>query len=53
VSAAPCAEHGPGCARVVYGILAGHFPWRERDPERLARRLARTMLPGGSARPAE
>jgi hypothetical protein len=45
VSAAPCPEHGPGCARVVYGILVGHFPWQGQDPERLAECLARTMLP--------
>ena len=45
VSAAPCPEHGPGCARVVYGILAGHFPWQGQDPERLAECLVRTMLP--------
>ena len=40
-----CAEHGPGCARVVYGILVGHFPWQGQDPECLAEHLARTMLP--------
>jgi hypothetical protein len=28
VSAAPCGEHGRGCARVVYGMLADTSPGR-------------------------
>jgi RNA polymerase sigma-70 factor (ECF subfamily) len=49
VSAAPCPEHGPGCARVVHGTRAGHFPWQDRDPERLAEHLALAMPPGDVA----
>ena len=41
----PCPKHGPGCARVVYGMLLDHVCWAGEDPVRLAERLVATMLP--------
>jgi hypothetical protein len=45
VRAEPCAEHGPDCAHVTYGMLRDHFAWAEVDPLALAERLVATMLP--------
>ena len=45
VSAEPCPQHGPACARVTYGMLRSHFSWAEENPLRLAERLIATMLP--------
>jgi hypothetical protein len=45
VCATACPLHGPHCARVVYGVLMEHFDWPREDPDHLAERLTRTMLP--------
>jgi hypothetical protein len=49
VYALACPEHGPSCARVVYGVLMDHFGWQNEDPQRLAEKLVRTLLPPASA----
>jgi hypothetical protein len=40
-----CPEHGPSCARVVYGMLREHIDWTREEPVALAGRLVGTMLP--------
>jgi hypothetical protein len=45
--AEPCPDHGAACARVTFGALRDHFPWKKTDPRTLARALLQMMLPCG------
>jgi hypothetical protein len=40
-----CPIHGPGCARVTYGMLRDHVTWARADAMALAATLLQTMLP--------
>ncbi len=46
-----CPVHGPGCARVTYGMLRDHVQWALADAAALAPGMLRTMLtPAGETR---
>jgi hypothetical protein len=40
-----CDVHGPGCARVTFGMLREHIEWVRAVPAELAAKLLATMLP--------
>jgi hypothetical protein len=40
-----CPVHGPGCARVTYGMLRQHVVWARGDATELAAGMLGTMLP--------
>jgi hypothetical protein len=40
-----CPVHGPGCARVTYGMLRDHVVWARADAAEAAAAMLRTMLP--------
>jgi hypothetical protein len=47
-----CPIHGPGCARVTYGVLRDHVRWSQADPAEVAAALIGTMLPPEQAQSA-
>jgi CheY-like chemotaxis protein len=42
-----CPDHGVCCARVTFGALRDHFPWKTTNPHALAHALLEMMLPCG------
>jgi hypothetical protein len=45
VEARACAEHGPRCVCITYGMLREHLRWRTLGPRAVAERAVGTMLP--------
>jgi hypothetical protein len=43
-----CPIHGPGCARVTYGMLPEHVVWSRTDAVDAAAAMLGTMLPAMS-----
>jgi hypothetical protein len=39
-----CPVHGPGCARVVYGVLLDHVGWRWAEPRKTADVMLRSLV---------
>jgi hypothetical protein len=44
-----CPVHGPGCARVTFGMLREHVEWTRADPAEAAAAMLGTMLPPARA----